>query len=357
MDKNSKIFIAGASGMVGSAIERKLLDEGFSNLLTPSSRKLDLKNQLQTEEYFRANKPEYVFLSAAKVGGILANSTYKAEFIYDNLIIATNVIHSSYKFGVKKLLNLGSSSIYSSETQQPMKEEYLLSGRLEPTSEPCAIAKIAAIKMCNSYNFQYGTDFISLISGNLFGLNDNYSLEYSHLIPALIRKIILGKALMNNDFDFISRDFKLHQIGFGWDEKVKLSEKISLVSVLNSLGIFAESVEFWGTGKPLREFMFVDDLADACFYFMKNISAKDLGEAGFVNIGNGKEVSIKDTVKKISELVDYSGKLEFDSLRPDGALRKLLDGSKALELGWQPQFDFEDSLRVVIYDYVAEIKE
>ena len=354
MDKNSLIFIAGANGMVGSAIKNRLIADGYSNLLTPSSKELNLKNQAQTEKFFSKNKPEYVFFAAAKVGGILANNTYKAEFIYDNITIAANIIHYSYKSGVKKLLNLGSSCIYPREAKQPMKETALLSDYLEQTNEPYAIAKIAAIKMCTSYNYQYNTNFISLMPTNLFGMNDTYNLEVSHLIPAIIRKIILGKALMDKNFDFIANDFKRHQIGFNLDGKIKLTEKISLVGALNSLGVFAGSIEFWGTGAVLREFMFVDDLADACLYFMQNISAKETGD--FVNIGTANEISIKDTINMIVKIVGYEGKIEFDSLRPDGTLRKLMDSSKARALGWQPQYDFESSLKAVIEHYIADVK-
>lgn len=355
MNKDSIILIAGANGMVGSSISNLLTVEGYTNLLTPSSKELDLRNQVQTETFFSEYKPEYIFLAAAKVGGILANDSYKAEFIYDNVMIAANVINSAYKFKAKKLLNLGSSCIYPRDTPQPMKEEALLSGCLEKTNEPYAIAKITAIKMCASYNFQYNTDFISLMPTNLFGQNDNYNLETSHLIPALIRKTLLGKALMDKDFDFIKKDFQKYELGFGLDHKVNLHEKISIINMLQSLGIYANSIEFWGTGAALREFMFVDDLADACLYFMENISAKNTGD--FVNVGTGVEISIKDTINIIANIIGYQGKIEFDVRKPDGTPRKLMDSTKASELGWQSKYNFEESLNAVIDNYVTHINQ
>jgi len=301
MEKSSKIYVAGHRGMVGSAIVRKLQAEGYNNLVLRTSSELDLRNQAAVEKFFQDEKPEYVFLAAAKVGGIMANNTYRADFLYENLMIESNVIHQSYVHGVKKLLFLGSSCIYPKMAPQPLKEEYLLSGYLEETNEPYAIAKIAGIKLCENYRRQYGCDFISAMPTNLYGPNDNYDLKNSHVIPALIRKITEAK---------------------------------------RSNASFAE---VWGTGTPLREFLHVDDLSDACLFLMKNYS-----ELQFINVGSGEELSIKDLALMIKRIVGFEGEVKFDTTKPDGTPRKLMDVKKINQKGWKHQINLETGLRRVI---------
>ncbi len=301
MEKASKIYVAGHRGMVGSAIVRKLLAEGFSDLVLRSSSELDLRNQAAVEKFFAAEKPEYVFLAAAKVGGIMANNTYRADFLYENLMIETNVIHQSYVHNVKKLLFLGSSCIYPKMAPQPLKEESLLSGYLEETNEPYAIAKIAGIKLCENYRSQYGCDFISAMPTNLYGPNDNYDLNNSHVIPALIRKFYQAT------------------------EEGK------------------PEVEIWGTGNPKREFLHVDDLAEACLFIMLRYS-----EEQFINIGSGKEISIKDLALLINDIVGFQREIKFDTTKPDGTPRKLLDVSKLSALGWSAKIGLKEGLSEVI---------
>ncbi len=298
MEKNSKIFVAGHRGMVGSAIVRKLEKEGFANLVIRSSAELDLRNQQAVNDFFEQEKPEYVFLAAAKVGGIVANNTYRAEFLYDNLLIESNIIHAAYLNSVKKLLFLGSSCIYPKLAPQPLKEEYLLTGLLEPTNEPYAIAKIAGIKLCEAYRDQYGCNFISAMPTNLYGPGDNYHLQNSHVIPALIRKFHEAK----------QKD--------------------------------ASSVELWGTGSPLREFMYADDVADACLFLMQKYDEKL-----FVNIGTGEEISIKELALIIKEVVGFKGDIQFDSSKPDGTPRKLMDSSRLHSLGWKHKMSLKEGLR------------
>ena len=301
MEKAAKIYIAGHRGMVGSAIERKLISEGYHNLIARTSSELDLRSQQAVNAFFDLEKPDYVILAAAKVGGIHANNTYRAEFIYDNLMMEANIIHAAFSNKVKKLLFLGSSCIYPKMAPQPLKEEYLLSGYLEATNQPYAIAKIAGIEMCDSYRAQYGCNFISAMPTNLYGTNDNYHPENSHVLPALIRRIILAKK--NND----------------------------------------SSVVIWGTGTPRREFMHVDDLASACYFLLKKYN-----EAGHVNIGWGSDVSIKDLAILISTEVGYTGSLEFDTTKPDGTPRKLMDTNKLTKLGWKPSINLVDGIRKTI---------
>lgn len=297
MNKDSKIFIAGHRGMVGSAIERKLRQVWFSNFSLRTSSELDLRDQKAVEVFFEKEKPEYVFLAAAKVGGILANNTLRAEFLYDNLAISTNIIHSSYKFWVKKLLFLGSSCIYPKMAPQPLKEEYLLTWLLEQTNEPYAIAKIAGIKMCEAYRDQYGCNFISAMPTNLYGPNDNYDLSTSHVLPAIISKVYTAK--QNNDPEVI----------------------------------------MWGTGSPLREFLHVDDLADACYFLMENYNERE-----FVNVGSGLEISIYDLTQLIAKIIWYEGKIIKDPTKPDGTPRKLMDNSKIHKLGWKHSIDLEEGI-------------
>jgi GDP-L-fucose synthase len=306
MEKAAKIYIAGHRGMVGSAIERKLKTKGYNNIIYRTSNELDLRNQDLVNSFFIVDKPDYVILAAAKVGGIYANNTYRAEFIYDNLMMEANIIHASYLNKVKKLLFLGSSCIYPKMAQQPLKEEYLLSGYLEPTNQPYAIAKIAGIEMCDSYRAQYGCNFISAMPTNLYGTNDNYHPENSHVLPALIRRIILAKK--NND----------------------------------------PSVVIWGTGTPSREFMHVDDLADACYFLLQNYN-----EPGLVNIGWGEDVTIKELATLIASEVGYTGSLEFDITKPDGSPRKLMDTTKLTHLGWQPSIKLDEGIRRTVAEVIS----
>ncbi len=301
MKKNSKIYIVGHMGLVGSSLVRKYKKEGFTNIIGHTSRELDLRNQSLVNEYFQINKPDYVIHAAGKVGGIKANNTYRADFIYDNIMMEANVIHAAHMHKVKKLLFLGSSCIYPKMAPQPIKEEYLNTGYLESTNQPYAIAKIAGIEMCESYRTQYGSNFISAMPTNLYGTNDNYHPDNSHVLPALIRRIILAKK--NND----------------------------------------PSVIIWGTGSPRREFMHVDDLADACYFLLQNYD-----DAGHVNIGWGSDVSIKQVAEIIASQVGYKGKLEFDNTKPDGTPRKLLDTTKINNLGWKPSIKLEDGIRRTI---------
>ena len=304
MEKDAKIYVAGHRGMVGSAIQRRLSREGYTNFITRTSSELDLRNQAAVAAFFEAEKPDYVFLAAAKVGGIVANNIYRAEFLYDNLMIQNNVIHQAHVHAVKKLMFLGSSCIYPKLADQPLKEEYLLTGLLEPTNEPYAIAKIAGIKMCDAYRAQYGDNFISVMPTNLFGPNDNYNLKTSHVLPALLRKFIEAK-----------RENK-------------------------------SEVILWGTGKPLREFMHVDDLADAIYFIMLNWN-----EPGFINISSGEETSILELAQAIKKVVGYEGKLEHDLSKPDGTPRKLMDDSLLKKLGWESKISLTKGIAMV-YDEV-----
>lgn len=305
MKKESKIYVAGHRGLVGSAIVRNLKSKGYTNIIGKTHKELDLTNQQAVRVFFEEEKPEYIFLAAAKVGGINANNTYPADFIYENLQIQNNVIKAAHDFKVTKLLFLGSSCIYPKMCPQPMKEEYLLSGYLEPTNEAYALAKIAGLKMCQFFNKQYGTKFISVMPTNLYGPNDNYDLENSHVLPALLRKF--HEAKINNE----------------------------------------PYVEVWGTGKPLREFLHVDDMADACVFLMENYEGND-----FFNVGTGKEISIKDLAKLIKEVVGYEGELVFNTRKPDGAPRKLLDVSRIGKLGWSYKIEVEDGLKSTYKEYV-----
>jgi GDP-L-fucose synthase len=300
MERNSKIYVAGHRGMVGSALVRRLQKEGFDNIVTRTSRELDLRDTAAVAAFFDAERPDYVFLAAAKVGGIVANNTYRAEFLYDNLMIQNNVIHQSYRNNVKKLMFLGSSCIYPKLAPQPLKEEYLLTGLLEPTNEPYAIAKIAGIKMCDAYRDQYGCNYISVMPTNLYGPNDNYDLTNSHVLPALIRKCHEAKAA-------------------GQPE-----------------------VTVWGSGKPLREFLHADDLADACLFLMERYN-----EPGLVNIGVGEDISIRDLALLVQEIVGYEGRLVFDASKPDGTPRKLMDVSRLHSFGWKASIPLKDGIQQV----------
>jgi len=343
MEKDAKIFVAGHRGLVGSAIVRKLQKKGYTNIITKTKLELDLRRQLETEKLFKKEKPEYVFLAAAKVGGILANNTYKAEFIYDNLTIATNIIHSSYRYGVKKLLNLGSSCIYPKYAEQPMKEEYLLTGSLEPTNEPYAIAKITAIKLCRYYNEQYGTNFISVMPTNLYGPGDNYNLETAHVLPALIRKFHLAKLLKEKNFDEIVKDIKRNPLGFGLDGKVNLKDEKDITRTLKKLGITKDYVVMWGSGNVYREFLYVEDLADACIFLMENYDYKDIGE--LINIGTGEDITLINVARMVKVIVGFDGEIKHDLTKPDGTPRKLLDVSRLFKLGWRPKVSLEEGIK------------
>ncbi|WP_313367348.1 GDP-L-fucose synthase [Sphingobacterium mizutaii] len=307
MEKQAKIYVAGHRGMVGSAIYRKLKELGFENIVVRTSKELDLRDQQAVKEFFETEKPEYVFLAAAKVGGIMANNVYRADFIYENLAIQNNVIHYSHENDVKKLMFLGSSCIYPKMAPQPLKEDYLLTGTLEPTNEPYAIAKIAGIKMVESYRMQYDDNYISVMPTNLYGINDNYHPENSHVLPALIRKF--HEAKVNNK----------------------------------------PTVNIWGSGKPLREFMFADDLADACVFLMENYN-----DLQFVNIGVGEDISIRELAELIKEVVGFQGELDFDSSKPDGTPRKLMDVSKLTSLGWKAKTNLKEGIKLAYEDFLKK---
>ena len=346
MKKDSKIYIAGHTGMVGSAIQRNLESKGFSNFVFTPYPDYDLTDQKTVYDFFKKEKPEYIIDAAAKVGGILANDTYRAQFIYENLMIQNNIIHNAYLHGAKKLLFLGSSCIYPKNCPQPMKEEYLLTGSLEPTNEPYAIAKIAGIKMCEAYRNQYNCNFISVMPTNLYGPNDNFNLDTSHVLPAMIRKLHIAKCLENNDWHGIRKDLKKHPIE-GVSENGS-QEEIS--EVFSKYGIKMQSssltrsivVNFWGTGTPKREFLYVEDMAEACVYLMNTYDKND-----FLNIGCGKDISISELALFIKKLIDYKGKIKFDDTKPDGTSRKLLDISNLYATGWRPIISLEDGIMSV----------
>jgi len=403
LQKSSKIFVAGASGLVGSAIVRKLIEKGYTNIVASyRNRKpnnstfniqhstlntnsvqyinIDLLDSLAVSEFFKQYNPEFVFLAAAKVGGIVANNTYRADFIYENLQIQNNVIYNAYKYGVKKLLFLGSTCIYPKNCPQPIKEEYLLTAPLEYTNEPYAIAKIAGIKMCESFNLQYGTNFISVMPTNLYGPNDNFDLEKSHVLPALIRKMHLGKCLEEDNWEAIRKDLNKNPIE-GIDGSATKEE---ILAILEKYGIkrqfniqnstFIISIEIWGSGKPMREFLHVDDMADACVYVMENIDFKDIANQNnstfkiqhskfsnefsnevrntHLNIGTGTDISIKDLAYLIKDIVGFKGEFYFNTDKPDGTMKKLTDVSKLHSLGWKHTIELKDGIENVYTWYL-----
>lgn len=355
MKKNAKIYIAGHRGLVGAALMRELQSNGYKNLITRKHSILDLTRQTAVENFFKNEKPEYVYLAAAKVGGILANDTYKAEFIYNNILIAANVIHSSYKFGVKKLLNFGSSCIYPKFAKQPMKEEYLLTGSLELTNEPYAIAKIASLKLCRYYNEQFGTNYISVMPTNLYGYNDNFNLETAHVLSVLIRKFYLAKLLKKNSFEEIRKDLHNFPLGFNLGINRESGDfKNRMTTTLRRLGITKNYVVLWGSGEPFREFLYVDDLADACVFMMNNYNYKEIGE--FVNIGTGVDIKIKDLAKLVSEIVGFEGDVKCDLSKPEGSPRKLLDSSKIKSMGWESKTSLKDGIKKT-YRWYLEVME
>ncbi|MEM3362581.1 MAG: GDP-L-fucose synthase [Candidatus Anstonellaceae archaeon] len=378
MNKEAKVFVAGGTGMVGTAIIRKLLEKGYNNIISNYHKRkpehvsfssvkfypLDLTSQSDTEAFFAEHKPDYVFLAAAKVGGILANNTYKADFIYENMAIALNVIHSAYKYGVKKLLNLGSSCIYPKHAPQPMKEEHLLTGSLEPTNEPYAIAKIAAIKLCRYYNEQYGTNFLSVIPANLYGPNDNFDLYTSHVLPSLIRKMFIGKCLENNNWTLIRKDLYKYPI-----ERIDGSApKKIILNILKKYGIilktsyecnnlYSVTVNILGTGEPYREFLHVEDLSDCCVFLMENIDAnkfKNISENYLINVGLGYDIKIKDLALMIKKIIGFNGQLNYTIDGLDGMPRKIVDITNLVKIGWEPKISLEEGI-IKTYKWYKEM--
>ncbi len=358
MEKNSKIYVAGHLGMVGSAITRNLISLGFENLVYTPYPPYDLTDQKTVAAFFAKEKPEYVVLAAAKVGGILSNNKYRAQFIYENLMIQNNIIHQSYVNGVKKLLFLGSSCIYPRDCPQPIKEHYLLTGELEYTNEPYAIAKIAGIKMCESYNLQYGTNYVAVMPTNLYGPNDNYNLETSHVLPALIRKMHLGKCLYENDWNAIRKDLKKYPVD-GITEnstETEISQKLAKFGIESGNAV---TLNLWGTGNPYREFLYVEDLAAACVYVLSNVNFRDLVTEGkpaintHINIGTGNDLRISELAVMVSKIVGFKGKLSWDSSKPDGTFRKLLDVSKIHSLGWKEKISLEQGISLVYGKYTG----
>ena len=367
MDKKSKIYVAGHTGLVGTAITEALRRKGYTNIIGRTFEELDLRRQTETEEFFAREKPEAVILCAAKVGGIMANNTLRAEFIYENLMIEANVVHAAYLNGVKKLVFLGSSCIYPRDAPQPLKEDYLLTSPLEYTNEPYAIAKIAGLKMCEAYNLRYGTDFIAVMPTNLYGPSDNFNLTGGHVMPSLMRRIHLGKLLEENDMDGIRADLKKRPV----DRFSANESEDEILGLLAEQGIHKEksqianrksqiSVTVWGTGKPLREFMYSGDMADATVFIMEKVSFKDLRGEGsevrntHINIGTGEEITIKDLAELLKETTGFRGKLEFDHSKPDGTPRKFLDSSKLHSLGFRHSTSLKEGARKMYEWYLQD---
>ena len=349
MEKNAKIYIAGHRGLVGSAILNNLKDKGYTNIIGKTHSELDLLDQQAVSQFFVDEKPEYVFLAAAKVGGIVANNTYRADFIYENLQIQNNIIHQSYKNGVKKLMFLGSTCIYPKNAPQPMLEDCLLTDILEYTNEPYAISKIAGIKMCESYNLQYGTNYISVMPTNLYGPNDNFDLEKSHVLPALIRKIHCAKLLNEGKYDEVIKDLNVKNI-----DKAK--------AYLESFGVDENRVEIWGSGKPMREFLWSEDMADACVFIMENreftdtySQAKEIRNT-HINIGTGTDISIRELAEMIKSIVGFKGELYFNTDKPDGTMKKLTDVSKLHALGWKHKVELKNGIEKIYDWYIGKIK-
>ena len=348
LDKNAKIYVAGHRGLVGSAIWKNLQDKGYTNLIGKTHKELDLLDAVSVRKFVDEEQPEYVFLAAAFVGGIMANSIYRADFIYKNLQIQQNVIGESFRHNVKKLLFLGSTCIYPRDAEQPMKEEVLLTSPLEYTNEPYAIAKIAGLKMCESFNLQYGTNYIAVMPTNLYGPNDNFDLERSHVLPAMIRKIHLAHCLKQGDWDAICKDLNQRPVE-GIDGN---SSKEDILAILAKYGISNSEVKLWGTGTPLREFLWSEEMADASVFVMEHVDFKDTYKQGdkdirncHINIGTGKEISIRELAELIVSTVGYQGQLTFDSTKPDGTMRKLTDPSKLHALGWHHKVEIEEGVQ------------
>lgn len=353
MDKNAKIYVAGHHGLVGSAIFKNLQKKGYTNLIGRSHKELNLLDGLAVKTFFDEEQPEYVILAAAHVGGIMANSLYRADFIYKNLQIQQNVIGESFRHNVKKLLFLGSTCIYPRDAEQPMKEDALLTSPLEYTNEPYAIAKIAGLKMCESFNLQYGTNYIAVMPTNLYGPNDNFDLERSHVLPAMIRKIHLGKCLHEGDWDAIRKDLNHRPVeGINGD-----SSKEDILAILKKYGITENEVELWGTGKPLREFLWSEEMADASVFVMEHVDFKDTYNPAdkdvrncHINIGTGKEITIGELAKLIVQEVGYKGLLTFNTSKPDGTMRKLTDVTKLHDLGWHHKIEIDEGVKKM-YDW------
>ncbi|WP_394872135.1 GDP-L-fucose synthase family protein [Bacteroides xylanisolvens] len=348
MEKNAKIYVAGHRGLVGSAIWKNLQDKGYTNLIGRTHKELDLLDGMAVRKFFDEEQPEYVFLAAAFVGGIMANSIYRADFIYKNLQIQQNIIGESFRHNVKKLLFLGSTCIYPRDAEQPMKEDVLLTSPLEYTNEPYAIAKIAGLKMCESFNLQYGTNYIAVMPTNLYGPNDNFDLERSHVLPAMIRKIHLAHCLKEGNWKAVRKDMNQRPVeGVNGD-----SSKEDILAILKKYGISETEVTLWGTGTPLREFLWSEEMADASVFVMEHVDFKDTYKEGskdirncHINIGTGKEITIRQLAERIVETVGYQGKLTFDSSKPDGTMRKLTDPSKLHALGWHHKIEIEEGVQ------------
>ncbi len=356
MEKQSKIYVAGHRGLVGSAIWKKLKEKGYTHLIGRTHSELDLLDGEAVKHFFDEEQPEYVFLAAAYVGGIVANNTYRADFIYRNLEIQNHVIGESFRHNVKKLLFLGSTCIYPKEAPQPMSEEALLTSPLEYTNEPYAIAKIAGLKMCESFNIQYGTNYIAVMPTNLYGPNDNFDLEKSHVLPAMIRKIHLGKCLMNNNWDSLRKDLDKRPV-----ENISgKSPKEEILAILEKYGIFNDKVVLWGTGKPMREFLWSEEMADACVFIMEKVDFADLAKGKkeirncHINIGTGREISIYNLSQLIKKTIGYEGNIVFDPSKPDGTMRKLTDVSKLHALGWHHKIEIEEGVEKMYSWYVGE---
>lgn len=359
MNKNSKIYIAGHQGLVGSAIWKNLQSKGYYNLVGRSHSELDLMDATAVKQFFDEERPDYVILAAAYVGGIIANNTYRADFIYRNLQIQNNVIGESYRQNVRKLLFLGSSCIYPKEAPQPISEDDLLTSPLEYTNEPYAIAKIAGLKMCESFNIQYGTNYIAVMPTNLYGPNDNFDLEKSHVLPALIRKMHLARCMKENNWSGIQKDLRRRSLD-GIDGQSTMDD---FVFTLNKNGIFSNHLELWGSGKPMREFLWSEDLADACVFILENVNFDDLRKGKseirncHINIGTGKEISIKDLALLTADIVGYTGKIKFNPSKPDGTMRKLTDVSKLKSFGWQYRMELDEGIRGMYEWYLQDQEE
>lgn len=354
MNKDSKIYVAGHRGLVGSAIWNNLISKGYTNLIGATHQELDLLDGVSVKAFFDKEKPEYVILAAAHVGGIMANNTYRADFIYENLQIQQNVIGESFRHHVKKLLFLGSTCIYPREASQPMVEDCLLTSTLEYTNEPYAIAKIAGLKLCESFNLQYGTNYIAVMPTNLYGPNDNFHLENSHVMPAMIRKIFLSKCLMEEDWNALKKDLNTRPVE-GVNGECGLDV---ILPVLGKYGIYSDRVELWGSGKPLREFLWSEEMADASVFVLEHVDFKDTYQEGekevrncHINVGTGKEISIKQLSEVISSVMNYKGKIKFDTSKPDGTMRKLTDPSKLHALGWHHKIEVEDGVKYLFEWY------
>ena len=372
LDKNSKIFVAGHHGLVGSAIWNSLITRGYTNLIGKSHKELDLLDAAAVKTFFDIEKPDAVVLAAAHVGGIMANLQYRADFIYQNLQIQQNVIGESFRHDVKKLLFLGSTCIYPRDAEQPMKEESLLTSPLEYTNEPYAIAKIAGLKMCESFNIQYGTNYIAVMPTNLYGPNDNFHLENSHVLPAMIRKIYLAKCLNENRWDAVLKDIGLRPVSMtknGFKSIVnETSSKSDILKVLAHYGITPQAVTLWGSGKPMREFLWSEEMADASVHVLLNVDFKDTYDSNIknadgiteirnchINVGTGKELSIKEVAEKIMKEIDFKGELLWDSSKPDGTLRKLTDASKLHRLGWSHKIEIDEGIHRLYEWYLKGI--